>query len=848
MQPAGTIRQLHLRTMVQNEKFSAPYFLQSNFEQLAIKPSGKVPGISGVSGSIWTNAELGHLSMKSAGAVMEAPRLFRTPLELALLGGELHWQRQHHGWQFWADNITASNQDLKTLSSMQLDIPVTGDSPYLDLQVAFADGNASRASPYYPVHIMKQPLVKWLDQSIVGGRVTHGGVIFNGRLRDYPFKQQQGQFLAEFSGEDLELAYYPGWPQLSKAEAEIMITTQGLAINVTNARLLNSQVTQADITIPRFAAAELNISGKLKGAINDVARFLVESPLASNAGKFVSQHRIEGQAITQLQMHMPLSATMRQQAPMGLQGEVEFSNGALYLLDEKLDITGLNGVVQFTEAGQTADDIQGFILGEPAQFNIATQAVNSDFVTEITAIARLDTGRLVDSFGWVSGDRVTGMSDWQGVLRLPRGQKGTKKNPHLTLSSSLQGVTLDMPSPLRKQPDATRDLQIEAKFTEPHISVVANYADQFCSAVLYGENKLQAANLHFGKDCKLQPEHEVLKLSGAVDEFSIGEWSDAMNDLMPETDSLRSVLPIVLTMDRFGLKKLSPSEEVTQKPKSAEMPLINGEVKQLIYDGIDFGHALITTSRLRKGIRVDKFQSQAPYLKLNATGQWTQWLGRNWSTLDVQFSSPDAGKMVEALGFAAVIEKGELQANATVTWPDRLDRFDADKAEGNIHLNIKKGNITEVEAGAGRLLGLFSLAALPRRLALDFRDTFKSGFQFDEITGDITFREGNAYTDNLTTKSPVAQIMVKGRTGYIQQDFDQKVIVTPKVSGTLPIAGGLIFGLEVGAAIILLDKLLGDKINKASSREYHVTGSWNDPVITEIGPQVVEQGGQDSDL
>ena len=848
MQPAGTIRQLHLQTMVQNERFSAPYFLQSNFEQLAIKPSGKLPGISGVSGSIWTNAELGHLSMKSAGAVLEAPRLFRAPLELALLSGELYWQKQHHGWQFWADNINASNQDLKTLSSLQLDVPVTGDSPYLDLQVAFTDGNASRASPYYPIHIMKQPLVKWLDQSIVGGRVTHGGVIFNGRLRDYPFKQQQGQFLAEFSGEDLELAYYPGWPQLSKAEAEIMITTQGMAINVTNARLLNSQVTHANITIPRFAAAELNISGKLKGTINDVARFLVESPLASNAGKFVSRHRIEGQAMTQLQLHMPLSATMRQEAPMGLQGEVKVSNGALYLLDEKLDITGLNGVVQFTEAGQTADDIQGYILGEPAQFNIATQSVNSDFVTEITAISHLDTGRLIDSFGWVSGDRVTGMSNWQGVLRLPRGKKGTKKIPQLTLNSSLQGVMLDLPRPLGKQPDEARDLQIEIKFTEPNMSVVANYADQFCSAVLYGEDKLQAANLHFGNDCKLQPEHGALKLSGAVDEFSVGEWRDAINDLAPDTGKARTVLPIVLAMDRMSLKKLTPSEEPAKKLTSTDMPLINGEVKQLIYDDMDFGQAAITTSRLRKGIRVDNFNSQAPYLKLNATGQWTQWLGRNWSTLDIQFNSPDAGKMVEALGFSAVIEKGKLQGEATIAWPERLDRFDADKAEGNIHLNIKKGNISEVEAGAGRLLGLFSLAALPRRLALDFRDTFKSGFQFDEINGDLTFHEGNAYTDNLTTKSPVAEITVKGRTGYIQQDFDQTVTVTPKVSGTLPVAGGLIFGLEVGAAIILLDKLLGDKINKASSREYHVTGSWNDPVITEIGPQVVEQSGQDSDL
>ena len=89
--------------------------------------------------------------------------------------------------------------------------------------------------------------------------------------------------------------------------------------------------------------------------------------------------------------------------------------------------------------------------------------------------------------------------------------------------------------------------------------------------------------------------------------------------------------------------------------------------------------------------------------------------------------------------------------------------------------------------------------------------------------------------------------MVAGRTGYVAQDFDQKISVTPEVGGTLPVAGGLLFGLEVGAAIILLDTLLGDEINKASSREYHVTGSWDEPVITQIGGQVVEQGFQDDE-
>jgi len=841
MQPAGTVKQFHLRTMVQNDKFVAPYLLQSDFDQLAIKPSGKIPGISGLNGSVWANAELGRLRMRSADAMVDVPRLFRTPLTLQMLRGELNWQKRHHGWQLWSNDIAAANQDVTTHSSMQLDVPLGGESPYLDLQVMFAEGDASRASLYYPVHIMKDPLVKWLDQSIVDGHVTHGGAVFNGRLHDFPFRQQQGQFLVEFGGEDVELAYYPGWPRLSKAEAEIMFSAQGMAIHVANGQLLNSQVTEAEITIPQFAAAELQIAGKLRGSVYDAARFLVESPIASNAGKFVSQHRMEGQAEAQLQLHLPLSATMREQSPMGLKGAVRISNGALYLLDEKLDITGLNGVVQFTEAGQSAQDINGLILGEPARFDITTRSFDAERVTEITAASRLDSGKLLASFGWVSGNRVKGMSDWQGVLTLPYGKHGKKMLPRISLSSSLQGTALNLPNPLQKNFEETQALEIDIQFAEPHTDVIAKYADRFCSAVLLGENKLQAANLHFGSGCKLQPEHNVLKLSGTADEFSIAEWREAMNDLAPDTDSSRTVLPIVLAMDRLGLKKLASPEEPAAKLASTDVPLINGEVKQLIYDDINFGQASIATRRLRKGIRVESFTSQAPYLKLSAKGQWTQWLGRDWTTFEVQFSSPNAGKMVEALGFTAVIEKGELRGEATIAWPERLDRFDTAKAEGNIHLNIKKGNITEVEAGAGRLLGLFSLSALPRRLALDFRDTFKSGFQFDEINGDLTFHDGNAYTDNLTTTSPVAQITVEGRTGYLQQDFDQKVVVTPKVSGSLPVAGGLLFGLEIGAAIVLLDKLLGEEINKASSREYHVTGTWQEPVITEIGRQVVQE-------
>ena len=39
--------------------------------------------------------------------------------------------------------------------------------------------------------------------------------------------------------------------------------------------------------------------------------------------------------------------------------------------------------------------------------------------------------------------------------------------------------------------------------------------------------------------------------------------------------------------------------------------------------------------------------------------------------------------------------------------------------------------------GIGKLLSILSLQALPRRVALDFKDVFSEGFSFDSILGQV---------------------------------------------------------------------------------------------------------------
>ena len=47
--------------------------------------------------------------------------------------------------------------------------------------------------------------------------------------------------------------------------------------------------------------------------------------------------------------------------------------------------------------------------------------------------------------------------------------------------------------------------------------------------------------------------------------------------------------------------------------------------------------------------------------------------------------------------------------------------------------------------------------------------------------------------------------MINGKTSLIEQTYDQRFSVTPKLTGGLPVAGALLGGPVVGAAIILAE-------------------------------------------
>lgn len=834
-QPSGEIRNLVLSTSTHKDILNGPYQIQAQLINLSLKADGHRPGFSNISGTLWADEQHGRMTLVTGESELNFPTVFRSPLKLEKLVGDLYWQKEAAGLQVWSDKLDADTPHIRTSSQVLLDVPTDQSSPYLDLQVAFQDGNGKYASVYVPVGIMDPGLVKWLDSAIKGGHVIDGGAIFNGRLTDFPFNKENGQFRVVFNGENINLKYGEGWPEITRAKASAIFTAKGVTVDVESGRLMGSTISRADVRIPSFIAGILEVDGIVKGAVKDAAHFLVDSPIAPDAKDFVHSARIDGQAVTSLKLKLPLSKKVAATSPETYSGIIKIKDGGLYLYDEMFDITALNGEINYSEQGLAARNVSGLLLGQKANVDIFTQKDTEGMDTRIVMDSSLNAMELQQRFA-VTKDRVHGKAGIQGVLSLGHDKDGKTRPPLVRLTSDFQGMSLDLPAPIIKSADEKRDLGVEIDFANmEHATLRLNYANQLSTALVLKPEAIDRVAVHFGSGIAELPKDKSIHITGSAHNFIVSDWRSTLGQLGTADGKAALSVPVVIDMDVLDIGQVADSEsDIVTTLDVDDVPPMRGKIKKLVYDGIPVGSVSFQTSRILNGLQIDWLDLNGHHWSMHATGDWKKTIIGEKTSLDITVSSSDTGNALKDLGYAVVIKDGVMQGSARVNWPGAPGQFDMERIKGSLHLNIQKGSFTDVDAGAGRLLGLFSLSALPRRLILDFRDTFKEGFSFDEMNGDFKLRDGNSITENLMIKSPAAIVTITGRVGLVDQDFDEVMTVVPQFGGTLPVAGSLVFGLEVGAVIILLDQLLGKEINKANMRQYAITGSWENPVITKI--------------
>lgn len=285
-----------------------------------------------------------------------------------------------------------------------------------------------------------------------------------------------------------------------------------------------------------------------------------------------------------------------------------------------------------------------------------------------------------------------------------------------------------------------------------------------------------------------------------------------------------------------------------QQPSS--VPALDIEVDDFELRGMKLGKLEVQArhSGAAREWRLSRLQLSQPDATLSATGTWTAEAGqsRRRAMMDFRLSLTDAGNLLERLGMGRVVRGGKGEMAGQVGWLGSPLSPDYPSMTGQFDLDVAAGQFLKADPGMGRLLGVLSLQALPRRFTLDFRDLFQQGFAFDSFSGNVSIKQGMASTNNLRMRGVSAAVLMEGQTDLARETQDLRVIVVPEISATTASLAYAAINPVIGLGTLFAQLLLRKPMAAANTREFHVTGSWADPKVERVEHKAAGPAGEAS--
>ncbi|MEO8486999.1 MAG: YhdP family protein [Betaproteobacteria bacterium] len=274
-------------------------------------------------------------------------------------------------------------------------------------------------------------------------------------------------------------------------------------------------------------------------------------------------------------------------------------------------------------------------------------------------------------------------------------------------------------------------------------------------------------------------------------------------------------------------------------------PELDVKSEALFSKGRDLGRLELVARPQGTDWRIEKMTLASDAGQIHADGLWRAAGKTQLTRLDVSLDAPDAGAMLKRFGFADVVRAAPTKIKGQLEWPGAPSDYEPTLLSGSLSLEVGAGQFTKIEPGIGKLLGVLSLQALPRRITLDFRDVFSEGFAFDTIEGKVRIARGVMTTEALRLVGPAARVDIVGDADLAKETQELNVRVLPSLSSTfstgaagaalLLLAANPLVAAAVGAGTLLAQKVMKDPFEQMFSYEYRVTGSWSDPVVARVG-------------
>lgn len=883
--PRGRFTDLDASWSVEQGRTVA-WSLATRFDALAVNASAHWPGATGISGHVSGNQQAGRYTLDSDGAALTLPGVFLQPLNFSHLIAEGSWAQEDNGLRVTLDRAGFANADTQGDASGHY-VFQSGGPGEIDLQARLGETDGTAVWRYLPVKINDNTR-DWLQRGIVRGTAHDARLRLKGPLSRFPFRAPgEGIFLitAQVTGALLDVA--PGWPQISQITGALRFDGPRMTITASEGLISGVKLSEVVADVPDLDNGNevITITGKADGLTRDFLAFIEASPVSERINGFTAPIEAEGRGHLDLRLDMPL----RHVVDTAVDGRFSFKGNRLRLLDGLPWMENAAGRVGFTGASLTIDEATATVLGGPVRVSANTGA---DGLVMFSAAGQAKADAIAAAYPHAALAYLSGAADWQLSAQIGKGES------MLEVRSSLEGLGASLPAPLNKSaqealpssvtirfvPDAPVELEgrlgerASARLTIPRgdaagisggIGVGAPARPATGGVLVAWQQKeidLDRWRELLGDDSSASPAFPIAGVTLSAESVRLrnrlihdvklraerndGNWTAEVRSR--EAEGTLSWLPeaegrLVARLSRLSLgKAASDSEPAPAGKPAASFPALDVEADTFGINGLDLGHLKVSAFNRAGTWHLNALSLDTGTSRLTGSGLWAPG-GSGRTELDFELKTADVGKLLTRLDYPDAVQRGTATLNGKLSWQGSPAELDYPSMNGAFELLAESGQFNKLDPGMGRLLGVLSLQALPRRITLDFRDVFSEGFAFDRISGSIGMTSGVLSTDAMQIRGPAANILMSGQASVPAETQDLRVKVQPTLSESVAVGaalGGAVINPVAGVVTYIVQKALEDPVEKLFAFEYEVTGTWADPVVEKVDRKSPDANGE----
>ena len=468
------------------------------------------PGLSGATVDFNVTQDGGQASVKIAKGALDLPGIFEeSRLPMDQLSVQAQWKRAGEKIDLQLRDLTFENADAQGQAQVRWRTddaaagpPEAGESAdrrfpgILDLQGSLSRGDGSRVHRYLPL-VLDEEVRHYVRDAVIGGQVSDVKFKVRGPVWHLPFADAaQGDFQVSAKVRNGQFVYVPKalqppgaapWPALTELNGDLLFSRASLEVKVASGKvaglpglqLLKGEARIADLEHQPVVAVAVEV----RGLLSDALGFVNTSPLGAMTAHALADATASGAADYRFRLRLPINAI----DTSTVEGTVTLPGNDLKFLAQAPLLGQAKGVVNVTDQGFSVAGAQARLLGGEVKIDGGTRP--------LAPVAGGKTGIAFSAQGTVTAEGLRQATELGLASRLAAHLSGSTAYsatlqfrqgvpvPEVMVSSSLQGMALNLPAPLAKTAETALPVRFENQLVPGSMDAGQTLQDQLSLSI-----------------------------------------------------------------------------------------------------------------------------------------------------------------------------------------------------------------------------------------------------------------------------------------------------------------------------------------------------------------------------